>query len=514
MSEEKKHRNWWLRAILGGALALLIPVAVLISCRRTWIRPLAGVRVEMTRRAVQESHLGPESAYRLLLQAIEEPTRTAPPVGNPRVWSVDGMEALAKLRLHGWPAAPPLRVAIQKPNQGTDTPGSTPPEPVADPASPWSREQYEDIRELLTLYGPNVALLDRALAAPNPQMPTIDGTSGPQRDWWAVLTLARWLAISAEYRAATGDCAGAFRDLGRAVDMGNLLCRGGGAMNQQVAAACQTIAMDSAWHIAAQRRVPLPVLREAARHTLRAADTAEPAVEALRADALSVPGQVARTGRTGIAFLFPMHGFTMSPRVRMLQGFLFAALPLAGSTKRATERNLKCLYQHGISLAQTPYSAKTKAAYESLAPRPTNAREVRNTMLWTRDPVGYLWAAILVYNFEKIHHLNTQRDATLRGTALFLALKAHEAEHGTVPERLEQLVPEYLPRIPSDPFDGRPFRYLKGSVPGLPPTAWGIYSVGSDFTDDGGTAQPVGAVGAGARDRVWASQPYPTGKHQ
>ena len=184
MSEEKKHRNWWLRAILGGALALFLPVVVLISCRRTWIRPLAGVRVEMTRRAVQESHLGPESAYRLLLQAIEEPTGTA----SPRVWSVGRMKALAKLRLHGWPAAPPVRAAIRKPNQGADRPGSTPPEPVADPASPWSREQCDDIRELLTLYGPNVTLLDRVLAAPNPQMPTIDGTSGPQHDkqgtWW------------------------------------------------------------------------------------------------------------------------------------------------------------------------------------------------------------------------------------------------------------------------------------------------------------------------------------------
>lgn len=49
-----------------------------------------------------------------------------------------------------------------------------------------------------------------------------------------------------------------------------------------------------------------------------------------------------------------------------------------------------------------------------------------------------------------------------------------------LPERLEQLVPEFLPAVPLDPFDGRPLRY---EVSG---EGYVIYSVGSDLVDDRG----------------------------
>ena len=512
MSEEHKRRSWRRKAILGGFLAFLTPIAVLIGCRRTWIKPLAGVRVEMSRPIVRERDLGLDSAYRLLLLAIEEPVRPALPAGAIPVWRTDWTEATAKFRHHGWPANPPPPAA--KPPGGPDLVGEGKRPPIPSPALPWSRDQYEDIQQLVALYEPQIALLDRALAAPDPQMLTIDAASLPHPNWEEVLDLARWLAVSAEYRAATGDHAGAFRDLGRAVDMGNLLCRGGGTMNHLVAAACQSIAMDSAWQIVAKLDVPLPVLRQASCHTLLAADSVEPVVEALRADALRVPGRVANGDRTTVLSLFPMYGFGGSPPGRMVQSFLVAILPITGSTRQTTTRNLGCLYQHGIALAQTPYSAKTKAAYGALAPSPTGQREMRSIMLWTRDPVGYLCASALANSFGGTHRRATRRDAMLRGTALFLALKAYEVEHGRVPERLEQLVPESLPHIPDDPFDGMPFRYLRSSVPGLPPAAWAVYSVGDDFTDDGGTVKAVGgSPGASGPDFVWPSQPYPDGGH-
>lgn len=511
MSERRKRRNWWLKAILGIALALLIPVVVLIGCRKTWIRPLPGVRVKMTRPMVRESDLGPDSAYRLLLLASGRPTRPMLPWGAPPVSTVEMAELLTRLRLHGWPADPPT----PDPPGGLDLPAGEE-RLLTPPLTPsWSREQCEDIQQLLALYEPKIALLDRALAAPDPQMPTPDAAHGSTPDWSRAVQLAQWLAVSAECRAATGNHAGAFRDLGRAVDMGNLLCRGGGTTKHRIAIACQTIAMDSAWQIAAQHDVPLPVLRQAARQTLLAAARVEPVVEALRANALRVSGWVAHSDRAAFLILFSVHGrWATPPRSRRLKSFLVAILPIAGSTRQTISRNLECVYQHGIALAQTPYSAKTKAAYGTLAPRPTGERGMWSIMLWTRDPVGYLWAADLADIFGETHRRATRRDAMLRGTALFLALKAYEIEHGTVPERLERLVPEYLPHIPSDPFDGKPFRYLKSGVPGLPLAAWAVYSVGEDFTDDGGTVKGVGGLpGASDPDLVWPSQPYPAEEH-
>jgi hypothetical protein len=130
----------------------------------------------------------------------------------------------------------------------------------------------------------------------------------------------------------------------------------------------------------------------------------------------------------------------------------------------------------------------------------------------TRDPFGQILASILVGALEGSHLRAAHRDATLRGMALYLAVRAYETEHGQPPETLDALVPDYLPRIPEDPFDGQPFRYLRRDVPGLPPEAWAVYSIGEDFIDEGGTAY---GVGTRTRDHVvnpdfvWPSVDYP-----
>lgn len=70
----------------------------------------------------------------------------------------------------------------------------------------------------------------------------------------------------------------------------------------------------------------------------------------------------------------------------------------------------------------------------------------------------------------------TQR--RLLGAAL--ALQAWRAEQGHYPELLTALVPDLLPRVPVDPFDGQPLRYrLEAGRPLL-------YSVGPDQRDQGG----------------------------
>jgi hypothetical protein len=62
---------------------------------------------------------------------------------------------------------------------------------------------------------------------------------------------------------------------------------------------------------------------------------------------------------------------------------------------------------------------------------------------------------------------------------LLLACRAYEEATGHLPETLEELVPDYLPAIPRDPFDGQPFRYSAERRL--------VYSVGENLADDGGT---------------------------
>lgn len=67
-------------------------------------------------------------------------------------------------------------------------------------------------------------------------------------------------------------------------------------------------------------------------------------------------------------------------------------------------------------------------------------------------------------------------------TATLLALRCHWLDHGTLPERLDELVPEYLPAVPLDDFDGKPLRYSREK--------WRLWSIGQDLIDHGGAADP------------------------
>lgn len=60
-----------------------------------------------------------------------------------------------------------------------------------------------------------------------------------------------------------------------------------------------------------------------------------------------------------------------------------------------------------------------------------------------------------------------------------LALRLHVDVHGRLPDRLEALVPAFLPAVPRDPWTGRPLRYVAG-----PPAR--VWSVGPDRVDDEG----------------------------
>ena len=68
---------------------------------------------------------------------------------------------------------------------------------------------------------------------------------------------------------------------------------------------------------------------------------------------------------------------------------------------------------------------------------------------------------------------------TIQGmNQLIIALKAYKVENGRLPEKIEDLVPEYLKALPLDEFDGKPLRYSREKQV--------VYSVGKDGKDSGG----------------------------
>jgi hypothetical protein len=64
------------------------------------------------------------------------------------------------------------------------------------------------------------------------------------------------------------------------------------------------------------------------------------------------------------------------------------------------------------------------------------------------------------------------------------ALALHRGAHGTFPERLEALVPEFLESVPLDICDGAPLRYRRTEA------GWELWSIGANRVDDGGKSAP------------------------
>lgn len=79
--------------------------------------------------------------------------------------------------------------------------------------------------------------------------------------------------------------------------------------------------------------------------------------------------------------------------------------------------------------------------------------------------------------------LLARRDALLTA----IAFVRHHRKTGSWPTSLAQLVPDSLPRLPIDCFDGNPLRYQHASEPSKTPT---LYSVGIDGVDQGATPAP------------------------
>lgn len=82
---------------------------------------------------------------------------------------------------------------------------------------------------------------------------------------------------------------------------------------------------------------------------------------------------------------------------------------------------------------------------------------------------------------ERAEEKHNRANARLRLLTAELALRCYQADQGHPPEKLDQLVPKYLQRVPEDPFSHQPLHYQR-----VDDTRWLVYSLGIDRIDDGG----------------------------
>lgn len=111
---------------------------------------------------------------------------------------------------------------------------------------------------------------------------------------------------------------------------------------------------------------------------------------------------------------------------------------------------------------------------------------------WERELSGklsnwrYRFAGMLLPSFVRSAdtHFRIRTDRQLAATAL--AVRLFQSDHGgALPESLDKLVPDYLPKLPLDPrTDGKPVGYRGGDDPI-------IWSAGVNNIDDGGSETPA-----------------------
>ncbi len=146
--------------------------------------------------------------------------------------------------------------------------------------------------------------------------------------------------------------------------------------------------------------------------------------------------------------------------------------PLARPWRQHDRATHLMLMREGIELAEQPYAA-------SASRRRQWEQKVPPTPHW-RAPLTARLLPALTRASQAAAGGEARRD--LAQTAL--ALERYRLAHGQYPESLDALVPDILPEVPLDPFDGKPLRYVRSDE------RVAVYSVGTNLQDDGGDDQP------------------------
>jgi hypothetical protein len=115
------------------------------------------------------------------------------------------------------------------------------------------------------------------------------------------------------------------------------------------------------------------------------------------------------------------------------------------------------------------------------------------------DRSRYLLAALLMPALNTVENKFVTAHTINQQARTACALELFRRTHGTFPERLEELSPDLLDKLPHDIMDGAPMRYRRTTEGGFE-----LWSIGLDRKDDGGKSDPHKGIGD-QTDWLWRS---------
>jgi hypothetical protein len=169
-----------------------------------------------------------------------------------------------------------------------------------------------------------------------------------------------------------------------------------------------------------------------------------------------------------------------------------------GRTPSIMKKDMDACFTHLVSMAQKPYDQTAYDRFElSIPPDSVLSR------LKYRDPLGQILARLLLLPPKAAAHArHVSMISGLRATRIVLAIVMFKRDEGRLPQKLDELTPKYLDKIPDDPFDGKQMKYRVNAD-----GTWVVYSVSYDGKDDGGVEDPK--LGRGKPDLIFGPTESP-----
>ena len=330
---------------------------------------------------------------------------------------------------------------------------------IPPPGEPW--EDLQAVEELLQKYRTSVALMHQAADSGGAARYPTDFHQGLIMLMDHVQRLrggARLLSLEAHVRAHRGDPAGAARSIRAILILARSLKREPTIVSMLVRIACEGIAIQQLEELLGTVNFSEEDLIEL-QEDLRAADYQEHVYQAMLGERVTIVTAIEDPTMQGID----------GPR---------------GGLWRLTQRDALALsLEHmGELVAATrkpwPQALRDADQAEQRLDKITEASLVNRAR--------YVLPALLLPAISVAFQAAARARATADAADAAIAVERFRRRHGRLPDQLDELVPEFLPEVPLDPFDGQPLRYLVDEA------GCRIYSLGMNQTDEGGEGDLAG----------------------
>jgi len=167
------------------------------------------------------------------------------------------------------------------------------------------------------------------------------------------------------------------------------------------------------------------------------------------------------------------------------------------------------LYDRAAAAAELPTRPARQTAFAELnaeKKRRTNARQRTPAIAWALisrrrrgEFIANFLAVYLIPALENVQDFVDRTNVNLELMRLAAALSVFRAENGHYPEKLDDLVPQFIASLPIDIYSGQPPIYKADDDRG----GFLLYSVGENGVDDGGTDVSGWIVDGEWRDDVY-----------